>query len=60
MRDRVAFIAGASRGIGAAVARAFHEAGARVDNAGVGAYGPFLETRMLTVSFGPMGEESAG
>jgi NADP-dependent 3-hydroxy acid dehydrogenase YdfG len=89
MKDRVAFITGASRGVGAAVARAFHAAGAsvalasrteedlglegglaltcdvrdpgsvegavraavehfgRLDivvaNAGVGAYGPFLE-----------------
>jgi NADP-dependent 3-hydroxy acid dehydrogenase YdfG len=89
MKDRVAFITGASRGVGAAVARAFHGAGARVAlasrteedlglegglaltcdvrdpgsvegavraavehfgrldivvaNAGVGAYGPFLE-----------------
>lgn len=30
MRDRAAFITGASRGVGAAVARSFHEAGARV------------------------------
>ncbi len=30
MNDRVAFITGASRGVGAAVARTFHEAGARV------------------------------
>ena len=89
MKDRVAFITGASRGVGAAVGRAFHEAGAQVAlasrsggdlglsdalgvecdvrspdsveaavaaaverfgkldvvvaNAGVGAYGPFLE-----------------
>jgi NADP-dependent 3-hydroxy acid dehydrogenase YdfG len=30
VNDKVAFITGASRGVGAAVARAFHEAGARV------------------------------
>ena len=30
MNDRVAFITGASRGVGAAVGRAFHEAGAKV------------------------------
>ena len=30
MKDKVAFITGASRGVGAAVGRAFHDAGARV------------------------------
>ena len=30
MRDKVAFITGASRGVGAAVARSFHEAGAEL------------------------------
>jgi NAD(P)-dependent dehydrogenase (short-subunit alcohol dehydrogenase family) len=30
VKDRVAFITGASRGVGAAVARSFHEAGAKV------------------------------
>jgi NAD(P)-dependent dehydrogenase (short-subunit alcohol dehydrogenase family) len=64
-KGRVAFITGASGGIGAAVARSLHDAGASVGlasrrgddlglerfgrldivvaNAGVGAYGPFLE-----------------
>ena len=92
MQDRVAFVTGASRGAGAAIARAFHEAGASVAlasrsgddlglerglgvecdvrdaaavesavaaavdrfgkldvvvaNAGIGAYGPFLEMDM--------------
>ena len=30
MKDKVAFITGASAGVGAAVARSFHEAGAKV------------------------------